>query len=37
MYFRNYGLPMMWLDKYKKGTASEYPWASSMVNGPEHC
>ena len=37
MYFRNYGLPMMWLDKYKKGPASEYPWTSNMVNGPEHC
>ena len=37
MYFRNYGLPKPWLDKYKKSTASVWPWKSNMVNGPKNC
>ena len=37
MYFRNYGLPKTWLDKYQKSIPSEYPWKRNMVNGPEHC
>ena len=37
MYFANYGLPRTWLDKYKKGTPSEYPWTSNMGHWPEHC
>ena len=37
MHFRNYGLPETWLDKYQRRIASEYPWTSNMVNGPEHC
>ena len=30
MYFRNYGLPKTWLDKYQKGTDLEYPWKSNI-------
>ena len=37
MYFRNYGLPKTWLDKYQKSIASEYPWTTNMVNRPKHC
>ena len=37
MYFRLYGIPKTWLDKYEKGIASEYPWTSNMVNGTKHC
>ena len=37
MYLRKYGLPKARLDKYKKGTASEYPWTSNMVHQAKHC
>ena len=37
MYFRNYGLRKMWLDKYQKSTAGEDHSRSNMVNGPKHC
>ena len=37
MYFPNYGLPKAWLDKYQKGTASEYPWKKNMANLLKHC
>ena len=36
MYFRNYGLPKTWLEKYKQTTALEYPWTSNMVNEPKN-
>ena len=37
MYFRNYGLPKTWLDKYQKSTASDYPWTRKLVNLPKRC
>ena len=36
MNLRNLGFPKTWLDKYQKGTASEYPRKSNMVNGTKN-
>ena len=37
MYFRNYGLPKIWLDQCLKSPISEDPTKSNMVNKPKHC
>ena len=37
MYFRNYGLPKIWLDQCLKSPVSEDPTKSNMVNAPKHC
>ena len=37
MYFRNYRLPNVRLERNQKSIASEYPRTSNMVNGPKHC
>ena len=37
MYFRNYGLRKLWLDKNQKSTSSEHPCTSNMVSAPKHC
>ena len=37
MYFRNYGLPKTWLDKYQKSTALKYTSTSNLVDGPKRC
>ena len=36
MYFPNYGLRKKCFDKYLKGTLSQDPSKSNMVNGPKH-
>ena len=37
MYFRNYGLPKTWLDKFQKSTASACPWTRHKKNVSKHC
>ena len=36
MYFRNYGLPKMWLDNCLKSPVSEGPSRSNTINEPKH-
>ena len=36
MYFRNYGLRNMWLDKCLKSPVSEDHWTGNMVKGKKH-
>ena len=37
MYFRNYGVPKIWLDQCLKSPAPEDPSKINMVNAPKHC
>ena len=37
MYFRNYGVPKIWLDQCLKSPVPEHPSKMNMVNAPKHC